>query len=141
MIGFIALFDKARDCTLQVTVTHTHTHSHTSVHSHVISSRCSVAASNSGRSPSSGFPNYPRRQLPSSHSKSSQRLNLGSLTQSLTKSTQLTNCRAYNISTRTAQKTPFLCRCLGNGHCLVACFAVVAYQRVCMPQCTLSMAL
>jgi hypothetical protein len=36
----------------------------TSVHCHVIAGRCSVAASNGGRSPSSGFPNYPRPQLP-----------------------------------------------------------------------------
>jgi hypothetical protein len=40
------------------------------------------------------------------------------------------NCPAYNISALTAQKTPFLCCCLGNRHlhsvvCVVACFAVV----------------
>jgi hypothetical protein len=34
-----------------------------------------VATSNGGRSPSSGFPNCPRPQLPAPHSKNSQRLN------------------------------------------------------------------
>jgi hypothetical protein len=29
MIGFIGLFDTARDYTLQFTITHTHTHTHT----------------------------------------------------------------------------------------------------------------
>jgi hypothetical protein len=77
MIGFVGLFDTARDYTLQLTVLHTHIR----VHSYVVISRCSVAAFNSGRSPSSAFPNYPRRQLPASHSNSSQRLNLTSLTQ------------------------------------------------------------
>jgi hypothetical protein len=66
-----------------------HYYTHTSVHSHVFISRCLVAASNGGRSPSSGFPNYTRPQLSASHSNSSQRLNLSSfltdwLTQSLT---------------------------------------------------------
>jgi hypothetical protein len=41
MTGFIGLFDTARDYTLQYTV-----NTHTSVHSHVFTSRCSVAASN-----------------------------------------------------------------------------------------------
>jgi hypothetical protein len=54
VVGFIGLFDTARDYTLQVTVTHT------SIHSHVFTSRCLIAASNGGRSPYSGFPNYPR---------------------------------------------------------------------------------
>jgi hypothetical protein len=57
---------------------HCYTHAHTSVHSHVFTSRCSVAASNSGRSASSGFPNYLRPLLQTSHSYSSQRLNLSS---------------------------------------------------------------
>jgi hypothetical protein len=58
MIESIGLFDTASDYTLQFTITHTHTH--ISVHSNVFTSRYSVAASNGGRSPSSGFPNYPR---------------------------------------------------------------------------------
>jgi hypothetical protein len=58
MTGFIEVFDTARDYTLQFGVAHTHTH--TSVHSHVITSRCSVAASNGGRSLSPGFQNCPR---------------------------------------------------------------------------------
>jgi hypothetical protein len=36
-----------------------HCHMHTCVHSYVFTSRCSVAASNGGRSPSSGFLKYP----------------------------------------------------------------------------------
>jgi hypothetical protein len=55
-----------------------HCYTNTRVHSHVSTSRCSVAASNSGRSPSSGFPNYPRPQLPAPHSNSSQWLDLSS---------------------------------------------------------------
>jgi hypothetical protein len=50
---------------------------HTRVHSHVFTSRRSVAASNGGRSPSSEFPNSPRPQLPAPHS-TSLRLNLSS---------------------------------------------------------------
>jgi hypothetical protein len=43
-----------------------------------------LAASNGGRTPSSGYPSSPRLQLPASHSNSSQRLNRGSyLTHSL----------------------------------------------------------
>jgi hypothetical protein len=120
-----------------------HCYTHTSVHSHVFTSRCLVAASNSGHSPSSGFPNYPRPQLPASHSNSSQRLNPNSLTQSLTNQLSWpspTSCSAYNISTRTAQKTPFYYYCaivavetclsakplFRNGCCIVAYFALVA---------------
>jgi hypothetical protein len=57
---------------------------HASVHSHVFTSRCLVAAFNGERSPSSGFTNGPRPQLPASNSNSSQQLNLSSsLTNSL----------------------------------------------------------
>jgi hypothetical protein len=50
MIGFIGLFlNTAHDYTLQFT----------DVHSHIFTSRCSVAAFNGGHSPSYGFPNYP----------------------------------------------------------------------------------
>jgi hypothetical protein len=41
----------------------------------VYPSRCSVVASIGGRSSSSGFKNYPRAQLQTSHSNSSKRLN------------------------------------------------------------------
>jgi hypothetical protein len=85
IIGFIELFDTARDYR-HFTITHTHT----TVHSHVFTSRCLVAVSNGGRSPSSGFPNCPRFQLPNSHSNSSQRLRLSS---PLTRSTPLTVLR------------------------------------------------
>jgi hypothetical protein len=37
-----------------------HIHAYLSVDSQVFTSRCSVAASNGWRSPSPGFPNYPR---------------------------------------------------------------------------------
>jgi hypothetical protein len=57
----------------------------------VFTSRCLVAASNGGRSPSSGFPNCPLPQLPSSVNNGSQRLNLScSLTISVTQ--QPTKC-------------------------------------------------
>jgi hypothetical protein len=69
--------------------TYTHIYTHSSIHSHVFTSSCSVAASNGGRSPFSGFPNSPRPKLPASNSNSTQRLNRSSslthwLTQSLT---------------------------------------------------------
>jgi hypothetical protein len=64
--------------TLYNSLLHTHTHTHISVHSHVCTSRCSAAASNSRCSPSSGFSNCPRPQLPAFHSNSSQWLNLSS---------------------------------------------------------------
>jgi hypothetical protein len=51
MIGFTGLFDTARDYN---SLLHTHWYPQ---------SRCSVAASNGGRPPS-GFPKYPRSQLP-----------------------------------------------------------------------------
>jgi hypothetical protein len=65
-IGLIGLFDAARDYNSHFTLTYT------SDHGQVLSSRCFVAASNGGRSPSSGFPNCLRAQLPASHSNSSQ---------------------------------------------------------------------
>jgi hypothetical protein len=74
MIGFIGLFDTARDFTLQFAVTHRPA----SVLSHVFISRCSVVSSNGECSSSSGFPKYPWPQAPASHSSSSQRLNLSS---------------------------------------------------------------
>jgi hypothetical protein len=49
-----------RVTTFYSSLPHTHTHTHTSVHSHVFTSRYSVAASKGGSSPSSGFPNCPR---------------------------------------------------------------------------------
>jgi hypothetical protein len=113
-----------------------HTHTHTNVHSHVFTCRCSVAASNLGCSPSSGFPKFSRPQLPASHGNNSQRLNLSSsltdwLIQSLANNlSSLTpldclhfaNCPAYNISARTAQKTPSLCCCVQLLPCKHACF-------------------
>jgi hypothetical protein len=72
--------------------THTHMHAHCNVHSHIFTSLCSVAASNSRHSPSSGFLNYPQLQLP---------VTPNWLT--------LNNCSAYNSSAWTTQKTAFLC--------------------------------
>jgi hypothetical protein len=57
MARFIGPFDTAHDYALHFNITHTHTY--TSVHSHVFTSRRLAAASNSGSSASSGFPNYP----------------------------------------------------------------------------------
>jgi hypothetical protein len=99
-------------------------HTHTiSVHSRVFISRCSVAASKSGLSACSVFPNYPQNQLRIYQSNSSKRLNLSSsltnlLSNSVTRrptnatrlnSTQLTLtiCPAGNVSARTTQKTQF----------------------------------
>jgi hypothetical protein len=56
-----------RVTTLSSSVLHTH-----ALVFIVFTSRCSVAASNGRRSPSSGFPNCPWPQLPASHSNSSQ---------------------------------------------------------------------
>jgi hypothetical protein len=101
--------------------------------------RCLVATSNVWRSPSPGFPNYPRPQLPASHSNSSERLNRSSyLTNSPTHPPERLTGPVYNISAPIAQKhrssvavyTPLH----SNGRCLVAYFAVVAWQRVYMPQ-------
>jgi hypothetical protein len=66
---------------------HCYTDTLSSVHSHIFTSRHSVATSNGRRASSFGFPNYARPQLhvPVSHSNSSQRLNLSSsLSSSLT---------------------------------------------------------
>jgi hypothetical protein len=52
----------------------TMTLTHTILHSHVVTSRCSVAASNGKCSPYSWFPNYPRTQLPASNSNNSREL-------------------------------------------------------------------
>jgi hypothetical protein len=80
----------------------------------VFASRCLVAASNSGRSPSSEFPNCPRARLPISHTNSSQLLSLSSaLSHSLTHqpthsslivwllTNWLTNCNKVNVKIRT----------------------------------------
>jgi hypothetical protein len=59
----------------------------------------------------------PEPQLLACNSSMSQRLNCSSLTNSPANyslpciALTLTNCPAYNISTRTPRKTPFLCRC------------------------------
>jgi hypothetical protein len=78
-----------------------HPYAHTMVYSHV-TSRCSVAAFNGGHSPSSGFPDYLRPQLPDSNNHSSQWLNLTSsltdwLAQSLTN--QLSSLTSLNSLT------------------------------------------
>jgi hypothetical protein len=53
-------------------------HTHASVHSHVFTSRCSVMASNTDVPLPLGSPTVPVPQLPASHRRSSQRLNLSS---------------------------------------------------------------
>jgi hypothetical protein len=101
MIGFIGLSDTERNYTVQFTITHT-----LSVHSHVFTSRCSVAASNGGRPPSS----VRCRTVPglSYHVLTGTAHNLTSTSHSPTNSTQLpvTNFPGY-FSARTVQKTPF----------------------------------
>jgi hypothetical protein len=87
---------------------------HTSVHSHVFTSRYAVAATNGGRSPSSGFSSYPRPQLPASKSNNSSQLipPVISLTHYLFTywlSSLLIGWHDYNTTTRITQKTPFLC--------------------------------
>lgn len=69
---------------------------HTSFHTHVISSRCSVAAFNSEPFPSSMFPISPEPQLPASHNSWPLAI------------IWLSTSPAYAISARTAQKTPLL---------------------------------
>jgi hypothetical protein len=49
MIGFIGLFDKARDYTLQFTVTHTHTRTHTSTPVSTVTSSLPLLGSDSQR--------------------------------------------------------------------------------------------
>jgi hypothetical protein len=94
---------------------YTHTHTHTSVHSHIFTSRCSVATSNGGRSPCSGFPHYPRPQLPVSHSNSSQRLNLSSsLINSVTH--QPTDCNTVRITLQLAVANWPCLQHLGTDH-------------------------
>jgi hypothetical protein len=68
---FIAHFETVRDCSLEFTLTHTHAHTCECPRS-LVYCRCMVVASNGGRSPSCGFPNGPRPQLPASNSDSSQ---------------------------------------------------------------------
>jgi hypothetical protein len=64
-----------------------------------------VTASNSGRSPSSGFPNCLRPQLPASHSNSSQILNgSGPLTNSLPHS-QKSHTQSQSYVTTDSQST------------------------------------
>jgi hypothetical protein len=93
--------------------TNSHTLEFFRAHSYVFSVCCVftsllVTASNGGRSPSPGFPIYHQPQLPAPNTNISQRLHRSS---SLTNSLNLLTCPAYNISERTAQKTPFLCCC------------------------------
>jgi hypothetical protein len=89
---------------------YTHTHTHTSVHSHVFTSRYLIAASNGGHYPYSGLPNFPRPQLPASHSNSSQRLN--SAVPELTRS--LTNQLKVKLSLQQAAKAHRVVRRRGS---------------------------
>jgi hypothetical protein len=80
VIGFIELLqlvttskDYAPTVLQTSHITIGHTRSSQSVR--IFTSRCLIAGSNVGCSPSSGFRNYPRTQLPASHSNSSPRLN------------------------------------------------------------------
>jgi hypothetical protein len=140
--------------TLHISLLQTHTDTLTltlsSVHRQVFTSRCSVAL------PTVDFPfllcfrTMPVLEPPTSNGNNSQRLNGSSslidwLTNSATRQpTLFTNCTAYNISTRTAERTSFLCCCIQllpwrhaclRSHYLVTVpvdflFAVLAQQRV-----------
>jgi hypothetical protein len=67
MIGIIGLFDTARDYTLRFTITHTYTKVSTVTSSLAVARQQAPTAA-------SGFPNFPRPQLPASHSNNSQHL-------------------------------------------------------------------
>jgi hypothetical protein len=82
--------------TSQITIGHTKSSQAVTV----FTGCCSVAASNIERSPSTGFPNCQRLQLPAVCSNRSQQLN---------PSSYLTDWQLTNL--RTAQKTQFLCCC------------------------------
>jgi hypothetical protein len=131
------LFDTARDYTLQFTAIHTKCPQSVTVSA----SRCLVAASNGGRSPSSEFPNFPLPQLPASNSNNAQRLNCSSpLTHWLTNQILHFTPLVLLITSRhgphrkhrssVAVKGPLS----SNGLRLAVCLAVVALQRVYVPQ-------
>jgi hypothetical protein len=120
------------------TITHTQ--------SRIFTNRCSVPALNSGHSPS-GFPNYPRASATSFWQQKLLTTELQQfskqlyyVSESLTNQpTQLnwptdpslTVLRKYFGTDGTENTDPLL---LFTGRCLVVCFAVVAWQRVYMPQ-------
>jgi hypothetical protein len=114
-------FDAVRDYASYFTVTHI------SVHSHIFTNRCLVAPINDGRSPNSGFLDYPPTsstsfsQLQLTTTERQQFSNL--LTTLHFTSLHFTKCPTYNISARTAQNTSFF-------------FVVVqllSWERVCVP--------
>jgi hypothetical protein len=159
VIIFIEHFDTTRDHALKIIVTRRLVSQCVTISTR----RCSVVASNCGRSPFSGSPNCPRPQLPAFHSNSSQKLNpSGYLTHQTTQlshspidSIPLTDCSQtcpdYNIHALTAWKTSFslllyplvnvelLRSCVlaeplpRNSCCIVAYFAAVAWQRLHIP--------
>jgi hypothetical protein len=133
---------------------HYYAHTHTTAQSHIFTSRCSAEVSNGWHSPSSGFPNYPRSQLPASHG-SSSRLSLSSsltdwLTDSATPPTNLTQLISLFITSRYGpHRKHFLCCCFQLLPCRNACLhsrywvtaveffsylPVIAQQRVYVPQ-------
>jgi hypothetical protein len=91
-------------------IVYSYTHQFPQLHLHC---RCLVAASNSGRSSSSMFPNGPRHQLPASKSNSLQLLNTNS---------PLTNCKqltfpAYGPHRNTVPLLLFTGSCLETAGC------------------------
>jgi hypothetical protein len=142
VIGFIELLQLIT--TTVLLFTHFTIHYMCTKFSHYIFTECClVAACNSRRSPSSGFPNCPWPQLPASHSISSQLLNRSSPpTNSLShQPTLFTN--SLLVLCITSQHAPrrkhcssvaveLLRSCLlaeplpSNGCCIVAYFVVVA---------------
>jgi hypothetical protein len=112
-IGFIRLFDTARDYTLQFTIIPTHTD--TSPHSHVFTSRCLVAASNGRRS----FLWVPELSPASATSFSQQ---------------PLTTTKPQLYSTAAVETRLFAKPLLSNDFCIFAYLAVFAQQRVYISQ-------
>jgi hypothetical protein len=118
---------------------------HTSVHSHVSTNRCSVAASKAGLSLSSGFPNYPRPQIPSCHSYKSQRLKLSSsldhsfTNQLFTNSTELNSTQI--ISNNSHQLTVLLIKSRKETyreHCFIIALQLLPWKHACLVSCYLA---
>jgi hypothetical protein len=127
----------SHDCTSQFTVTHTHTSVQSCLHCCWL-----VAASNGGLFPSSGFPNCPWRQPPASNSKQLTLTEPQWFYNSLTDSSialllvmdhveHPLHCCSATIAMETCLFAELL---LSNSCCIVAYFAVIAQQRVYMPQ-------
>jgi hypothetical protein len=129
MIGFIGILATARDYTLQYTVTHTLLS--TATPSLPLFVRCF----NGRRSLSSGLTNSHRLSYQLLTATAHNDWNPAALWLNQSLSNQLSSltplhCPVYNISARTAQKTPFLCCCIQllpwKHACLLSRYLVIA---------------